>query len=71
VIRARIRWSTSASSPAVRVSMPCTNPALGVAPVSDSNNSTQRWTGMNCTTIKYTAKACRFGPYAERPVMPR
>jgi hypothetical protein len=49
------------------VSMPCTNPALGVAPVSDSSRSTQRATGMNCTTIKYTAKACRFGPYPTGP----
>jgi hypothetical protein len=39
-------------------------------PVSDASSSTHRPTGMNCTTIKYTAKACRFGPYAERPVMP-
>ena len=22
---------------------------------------------MNCTTIKYTAKACRFGPYPTGP----
>ena len=45
MIRARIRLSTSASSPAARVSMPCTNPALGVAPVSDSSSSTHRCDG--------------------------
>src|SRR5215207_7808709 len=67
VIRARIRASTSASSPAARSSMPCTNPTLGLAPVNDSSNSTQRCAGTNCATIRYTAKACRFGPYPTAP----
>ncbi len=63
VISVRIRWSTSSSSPAARVSMPCTNPTDGAAPVSDSNNCTQRCAGTKCTTMRYTAHACRFGPY--------
>ena len=42
--------------------------ALGVAPVSDSSSSTHRGaTGMKCTTIRYTAKACRLGPYPTGP----
>lgn len=32
--------------------MPCTNPTLGVVPVSDSNNSTHRFAGTQCTTIR-------------------
>jgi hypothetical protein len=37
--------------------MPCTNPADGAAPVKDSRTSTQRPTGMKCTTIRYTDQA--------------
>ena len=47
--------------------MPCTNPTEGAAPVNDSSSATTRCAGMNCTTIRYTAKACRFGPYPTGP----
>ena len=47
--------------------MPCTNPTLGAAPVSDSKNSTHRAAGTKCITIRYTANACRFGPYPTGP----
>ncbi|MGH3932647.1 MAG: hypothetical protein ACRDTF_22040 [Pseudonocardiaceae bacterium] len=58
------------SSPAARVSMPCTNPTDGAAPVGDSSNETQHCTGMKCTTIRYTAKAWRLGPYPTVPGRP-
>src|SRR5690606_41302866 len=62
VSRARMRLSTTSSSPAARASMPCTNPAEGAAPVSDSNSAITRPTGRHCTTSRYTHRACRFGP---------
>jgi hypothetical protein len=52
VIRARMRLSTSCSSPAARASMPCTNPTDGAAPVIDSNNRMHRCAGKKCATIK-------------------
>ena len=63
----RIRSCTSPSSPAVRASMPCTNPTEGAVPVSDSSSATTRCAGTNCTTIRYTANAARFGPYPTGP----
>ena len=47
--------------------MPCTNPTDGAAPVSDSSSATTRCAGMYCTTSRYTARACRFGPKAAGP----
>ncbi len=67
MISARIRWWVASSSPAARAIMPCTNPTDGRAPVSDSSSATTRCAGMKCTTITYTAKACRFGPYPTGP----
>src|SRR6266496_3511614 len=58
----RMSLSTCTSASAVRVSRPCTHPTLGVAPVSDSTSSTQRATGIACTTIRYRHQLCRFGP---------
>ena len=52
VISVRIRWWTSASSPAARLIMPWTNPTEGAVPVSDSSSATTRCAGMKCTTIR-------------------
>src|SRR5450755_410928 len=68
VIKARIRRSASRNTREVRASRPCTNPMLGCAPVRASSSCRQRWVGMWWTTIKYTAQACRTGPYSTLPV---
>ncbi len=41
--------------------MPCTKPAEGAAPVSDSTRSAQRCTGIACATIRYTHHALQVG----------
>ena len=62
MISARISAFGPATAEAARLSIPCTNPGDGSAPVSAPISSAQRCTGTACATIRYTHQACSCGP---------